>query len=116
MIAFNTSDPAALLKALDGAIARGNHAGGITTWQKIGSDYTHAATQWHKKAYFEPHVQPGKLVFNIVKNKGTDISVLVYGYYHGHLLETFLNHFDKMFTAASCSPLCDVGDICSAAA
>jgi hypothetical protein len=28
-----------------------------------------------------------------------------YGYYHGHLLETFLNHFDQMFTLGSVTPL-----------
>lgn len=27
--------------------------------------------------------------------------VIVFGYYHGHLTETFLNHFDDMFTSAS---------------
>jgi hypothetical protein len=34
------------------------------------------------------------------------VSVTAYGYYHGHLIETFLNHFDNMFKvgAATASP------------
>ena len=116
MLTFQTDDPTALLKAFDNAIARGDQKGGITTWQKIGNDYTHVAAQWQMKAYFEPRIEAGKLVFNIVKNKSTDVSVTVYGYYHGHLLETFLNHFDRLFYGAACTPLCAGGDYCQAAA
>ena len=116
MITFNTSDPAALLRLFDAAIIKGHAKGGITTWQKIGGDYTHAAPQWAQKAYFEPHIALGKLNFNIVKNKSTNVTALVYAYYHGHLLETFLNHFDVNFTNAISTALPVAGDLCSATA
>jgi hypothetical protein len=116
MIAFDTSDPAALLKAFDNAIARGSHEGGITTWEKIGNDYTHASAQWHRKAFLRPHIQTGQLVFNIIKSQSSNVSVTAYGYYHGHLIETFLNHFDRSFSGASCTPLPAFGDLCSLAA
>ena len=28
-----------------------------------------------------------------------------YGYYHGHLIETFLNHFDQSFSQGAASAL-----------
>jgi hypothetical protein len=112
MITFETEDPDSLLSLFDEAIKKGNSKGGVATWEKVGDDYTHAAKQWHRLAYFTPHISPGKLTFNIVKNVGSNITVVVYGYYHGHLLETFLNHFDKNFHASVCSPLCDGGDFC----
>jgi hypothetical protein len=115
MITFSTSNPAGLLAKFDSAIAKGHASGGVATWQKIGSSYTHLAPQWAKLAYFAPEVRPDALVFNIIKNKGSNVSIPVYGYYHGHLLETFLNHFDQDFFESSASPLCVTGqDFCSA--
>jgi hypothetical protein len=38
---------------------------------------------------------------------------VVYAYYHGHLIETFLNHFDKDFTKAEATSLPTSGDHCS---
>jgi hypothetical protein len=116
MITFLTANPSALLKAFDDAIAKDNSKGGIATWEKNSKHYTHAAAQWTKKAYFEAHIEAGKLVFNIIKNKSTNVTVPVYGYYHGHLLETFLNHFDAQFTGTSCTPVCSGADYCKAAA
>lgn len=116
MITFNTSNPAALLKAFDDAIALNNQKGGIATWKKVDEHYTHEAARWTRLAYFRAQAVAGALTFNIIKNKGSDITVPVYGYYHGHLLETFLNHFDEKFTNVSCTPLCYTGDVCYAAA
>jgi hypothetical protein len=116
VITFQTNNSAGLLRLFDEAIAKGSATGGIATWEKIGSYYTHRADRWAKKAYFTATAGANGLIFNIVKNKASNITVLVYGYYHGHLLETFLNHFDKKFIGASCTPVCEAGDICSAAA
>lgn len=102
---FETSNPAALLAKFQAAVARESGEGSITTWENVKGDYTHASSQWSKKAYFEPHVDEKRLRFNIVKNLASNVSVTVYGYYHGHLIETFLNHFDHDFERAVATPL-----------
>ena len=113
---FSTDRAQALLNAFDAKIKQTEPKGKITTWQKIGNYYTHKSTEWGGEAFFEPHVNATQLIFNIIKPKDKTITVPVYGYYHGHLIETFLNHFDKDIAAASASPLCTNGDHCSVAA
>jgi hypothetical protein len=41
------------------------------------------------------------------------VTSVVYAYYHGHLIETFLNHFDKDFTKGEATALPTSGDNCS---
>jgi hypothetical protein len=110
-IHFVTSDPAGLLKAFDARINQKEAAGKITTWEKAADGhYTHKATEWAKKAWFKPAVEAGQLTFNIIKPQNQNVSVTVYGYYHGHLLETFLNHFDKLFSSGNASALPEKSD------
>lgn len=112
---FTTAAAQALLKEFDKRISQSEPAGKITTWEKSadGAYYTHRAKEWQAKAWMKPTIQSDKLVFNIVKPKNSDVSATVYAYYHGHLTETFLNHFDKMFTYGVSSALADPGDIIS---
>lgn len=112
-VQFFTDTPKALLNEFDKRIAQSDAKGKINTWLKDGDYYTHKANDWTKKAWFLPSVESGKLVFNIIKPKGSNVSTIVYGYYHGHLTETFLNHFDKSFNHASSSALPVAGDRCS---
>jgi hypothetical protein len=111
-IHFVTSDPAGLLNAFDLRISQKEAAGKITTWEKSedGKYYTHKSENWGKKAWFKPAVESGQLTFNIIKPQNQTIKVVVYGYYHGHLLETFLNHFDTSFSVCKASPLPEAGD------
>lgn len=104
-IYFETHDPHGLLNAFDAAVAKNNHAGGIATWSKANGFYTHDATQWKNKAYLKPVISVGRLTFNIFKPQNGAAPSVVYGYYHGHLIETFLNHFDQMFTLGSATAL-----------
>lgn len=98
---FFTTDPKELLKAFDSHISQKEPKGKITTWVKDGDgDYTHVADAWTKKAWFRAKIVDGALVFNILGTKTAVMSAVVYGYYHGHLTETFLNHFDKQFSNA----------------
>ncbi|UPG92848.1 hypothetical protein [Luteibacter aegosomatissinici] len=96
---FKSSAPKSLLEQFDARIAQAEPKGRITTWEKSadGKYYTHKAPDWARKAWFKPVVDQGRLRFNIIRPQGANISVQVYGYYHGHLVETFLNHFDKSF-------------------
>ncbi|WP_426212289.1 hypothetical protein [Massilia sp. TWP1-3-3] len=99
---FITGSPNALLKKFNDAIDQDEPKGKITTWQKHAQGgttyYTHVAPQWHKKAFFRAKSAEGKLTFNIIKPEGSNVTTDVYAYYHGHLIETFLRHFDDSFT------------------
>lgn len=94
---FSTTNPQSLLQQFDQRIAQADSKGKITTWEKSsdGLHYMHKAAEWRHKAWFKASIERGRLTFNIVKPQNATISVPVYGYYHGHLVETFLNHFDN---------------------
>jgi hypothetical protein len=113
---FTTNGAAALLREFDRRIHQTEATGKITTWEKSadGNFYTHKAKEWHAKAWMKPVVQNDQLVFNIVRPQNANISSLVYAYYHGHLSETFLHHFDKMFSWGMSSALPSTGDVISA--
>jgi hypothetical protein len=112
---FKTTNPTALLKAFNERIDQEEPKGKIRTWRRFEQDgqkyYTHTATDWANKAFFKPVVGDNVLRFNIIKNKDYDVTVQVYGYYHGHLTETFLNHFDNMFSEAVSSANPRDGDV-----
>ncbi len=111
-VTFATTNPAALLKAFDARIAQTDPKGKITTWEKLsdGVHYTHRSSEWHRKAFFKASTTPAALIFNIVRPKDEKVQVTVYGYYHGHLIETFLNHFDQAFSQGCASALPSTGD------
>lgn len=109
---FMTGTAQALLTEFDNRIHQTDPVGKITTWEKSndGIFYTHKAKDWHAKAWMKPLVQNDQLVFNIVKPQNANVSAVAYAYYHGHLTETFLNHFDKMFTYGMSSALPSASD------
>lgn len=111
---FQCIAPGELLRAFDACIAQQEPAAGrITTWEKHadGKHYTHRAAEWSGQAWFKAHVQDGQLSFLIVKPRSADVTARAYAYYHGHLIETFLAHFDLRFSRAVASALPDNGDI-----
>ena len=113
-LSFNTSNPKALLGLFIEAINReSGEKGSITTWE-VASDgfFTHTSKEWAKKLWFKAKITPNnsQLVFLTLPPKGKSISVTAYGYYHGHLIETFLNHFEKEFTSVEASALASNGD------
>jgi len=111
---FTTSAAQALLKAFDARIAQTEPKGKITTWEKNadGKYYTHKAAEWHGLAWFLPKVENNQLTFNIIKPQKNNVTWLVYAYYHGHLIETFINHFHDSFANAVASALAENGDNC----
>ncbi len=113
-VCFWTDDPSGLLKKFDARIAQTEQKGKIETWVKHedGKHYSHTSAQWKNKAFFKPSVAQGKLVFNIVKPQNQNVTKVVYGFYHGHLTETFLNHFDDDFSTAGSTARCATGDRC----
>ena len=114
-VTFLTSSAQKLLNDFDARIEQAEPKNKIMTWEKSddGKYYTHKAAEWRKKAWFKPVVTKDHLAFNIIKPGDASVTPLVYAYYHGHLMETFLNHFDKLFTVGQASALATSGDHCS---
>lgn len=101
---FLTKNAADLLAQFRDRIHQTDTEGRINTWEETSAGlFTHKAAQWANKAWFKPVVIDDRLRFNIIRPKGKEISVTTYGYYHGHLIETFLNHFDNQFTQGGAS-------------
>jgi hypothetical protein len=113
---FFTSDAQKILDNFDARIKQTQEKGKITTWEKSddGIYYTHKAKEWNKKAWFKPTVGTDRLTFNIIKPKNQNVTTPVYGYYHGHLIETFLNHFDDDFKRGEATARAVTGDNCTA--
>lgn len=109
---FLTDKPSALLKSFNDRIEQTEQKGKITTWEKHsgGQHFGHKSPNWKGLAFFKPRIDSDRLTFNIIRPKDKTVSVKVYGYYHGHLIETFLNHFDELFSVASASGLATDGD------
>jgi len=112
-IHFTTKDAESLLQAFDAKISQEEPKGKITTWEKSddGKYYTHKAAEWNKSAWLRPKIEETQLTFNIIKPKNKNISAVAYAYYHGHLIETFLNHFDKSFQSGVASALPETDDV-----
>lgn len=98
-VRFYTDSPAALLKEFDAKVLQKEREGSITTWTKTKlGNYTHTS-RWGNKAYLRPNANfEDRLVFNVVPPKGGAVGPEDYSFYHGHLIETFLNHFPEKFT------------------
>lgn len=112
---FFTGDAKSLLDSFNARIEQHEAKGKITTWQRSDDKkyYTHTAPEWRRRAWFKPAIYNDRLTFNIIKPKDSDVSTLVYAYYHGHLTETFLNHFDKRFSSAVSTAMPTDDDLCS---
>ncbi len=114
-VVFITNNPISLLNEFNKRIEQTEAKGKITTWERSSNKkyYTHSSKEWHTKAWFKPNVESGKLIFNIIKPRNETISTVTYGYYHGHLIETFLNHFDGDFSRAEATARPTDDDLCS---
>ncbi|RQO62198.1 hypothetical protein [Pseudomonas sp. KBW05] len=99
-VRFYTSSAKSLLKAFDDRIKQKEKEGSITTWMKNKQDYyTHKSERWGGKCYFKARTDvSGKLIFNVIPPAGEIVTSEIYAFYHGHIIETFLNHFTSQFT------------------
>ncbi|WP_311968936.1 hypothetical protein [Pseudomonas baltica] len=103
---FITNRPHSLLDSFKARIDQADPSGRVNTWEyDADGDFTHKAPQWHLKAWMRPNIREGKLTFGIIGPEGKEMPYEVYGYYHGHLTETFLNHFDLEFSSAQSTAL-----------
>ncbi|WP_445147301.1 hypothetical protein [Dyella sp. Tek66A03] len=113
---FLTQNANALLQQFNARIEQTATEGKITTWERSsdGKYYTHKASQWSKKAWLKATADADKLRFNVIRPAGINISSTVYAYYHGHLIETFLNHFDRDFSRGEATAMPSQNDDVSA--
>lgn len=112
-VIFFAPSAQSLLTKFKQRISQSDVKGKITTWSfDEDGDFTHDAANWTREAWFRPVVSTDRLTFHIIKPANTKISSVVYAYYHGHLIETFLNHFDKDFSSGSATALPVAGDHC----
>ena len=101
-IRFKTNDPKKLLEDFKKAIDKDI----VATWSyDQDGDFTHTPPQWKNKAWLRPKIKTDELVFSIIKQRGNNISSLVYAVYHGRFIESMLNHFDSSFRNAEATPL-----------
>lgn len=116
-VKFFTANPGDLLAAFKAKINQTEQEGSIATWEITGSGhFTHKGKQYVRDAFFFPEARPheGVLLFKIIRPEGKSIGARAYAYYHGHLIETFMNHFDRKFSLAAASALPADGDNVSA--
>lgn len=105
---FVTDSPDSLLKKFKKAIDDGK----IKTWKYDNDgDFYHTGSQFSGQAWFRAKLTIGQLLFNIIKSKDGNISKFVYAYYHGHMIETLLFHFDNEFSTASATARVASGDL-----
>ena len=102
-----SSDPSRLLATFKAKISENN----VQTWTcDAGGHFTHAVPQWRHRAWFRVVVEEECLRFYILPPQGKVISRVVYGVYHGRLVESLLNHCDDLFKKAEVSALPVVQD------
>jgi len=107
MVTLTTTTPEELLRQFRKAISEGH----VVTWKYYADgDFTHTPPQWSGKAYMRPSTENGKLKFNIIKAGATTVTKPVYAVYHGRLIESFTEHFDKLFSQGNATALATFGD------
>lgn len=107
-----TKDPSALLRSFRDKIEQSELEGKIMTWKSSNDKryFTHGSKQWEYAAWMKPVVEVDRLAFYIIKSKNKIVTQTAYGYYHGHIVETFLNHFDRETSSVEATALPVTGD------
>lgn len=98
-----TTTPKALLRLVRSKIDRGS----IATWEyDRDGDFTHKASQWHRRAWMRPRIVEGtRLILNIIAPQNTHLSKVVYAVYHSDFLQLVLTHFDHRVTSVRATAL-----------
>jgi hypothetical protein len=106
---FITSTPSKLLSAFKEAIDNGH----VDTWKyDEQGDFTHTPSQWKNRAWMRPSIVTGeKLVFNILRPKGSTVPMDIYAVYHGRFIESMIAHCNSLFTDARATPSPETGDL-----
>lgn len=94
-IQFRTDAPSVLLTKFKDLINQHEAKGRINTWAVDGAVFRHTAKDWKDKATFKATISEDKkyLIFSISELQGD----YAFAYYHGHLLQTFIEHLNEHF-------------------
>lgn len=103
-----TQTPAALLAAIKKSIDDKE----VETWgYDDEGDFFCTPPDSAEKAWFRPIVQQATLTFGLIGKENEAMTSLIYGVYHGRLIEMLLVHFDQRFTHVSATALGDSVDV-----
>lgn len=96
---FRTDTPADLLAAFKKLINQRERKGKIDTWEEYDGGFRHTAPDWKARGLFRSSISgDGKyLLFSMKKVEDP----FAYAYYHGHLLQTFIEHLNARFQWAT---------------
>lgn len=97
-IKFRTDAPGALLNKFKNLINQDEAKGRINTWAVDGSEFHHTAKDWKDRALFKATISDDNkyLIFSIIKLQDK----YAYAYYHGHLLQIFIEHLNEHFQSS----------------
>ncbi|MBD8239512.1 hypothetical protein ALP39_200480 [Pseudomonas marginalis pv. marginalis] len=95
---FTTSDPMSLLENFKNLIKQTEPKGKIKSWIAIDGGFRHNS-DWKDKCLFQAVISADKtcLIFTTSQIK----EEFAYAYYHGHLLQTFIEHLNTKFTGVN---------------
>lgn len=106
MLKFYTKDPAGLLQKFKAKLKARQGQDSIQTWEQAGENFGHTSERWKNKLEFKATInaeasEPNLAFGMVAMTKGTqEERQIIYAYYHGHLLQTFVDHLGEHFTAA----------------
>lgn len=98
MLRLRTDDPVGLLNRFRQLIRQKNRRGRIDTWEETACGFGHTAANWQGLAWFKAEVSGDgrELLFMLHKPR----SEYAFAYYHGHLLQVFIEHLNDGFKSA----------------
>ncbi len=97
-VIVQTPTPSKLLADIKTAIKEGH----VKTWLlDTDGDLTHEPEQFRNKAWLNPTVGPGVLLFGLLGQTNVTMTKPLYGIYHGRFIEMLLSHFDDEFTSVT---------------
>ena len=99
-IIVNTPNSTALLRKLQDAIDDEQ----IRTWSYDSHSFLYHAPQYEGKAHFELRSVDRALRFELVPPSSRGFDDEIYGVYHGHFAQMFLNHFSDDLTSVELLP------------
>lgn len=95
MLRFKSSNPQGLLDNFKKLINQKEPEGKIDTWEEHDGGFRHTSKNWKDGGLFRAVISDDgqHLRFNLSTYKD-DYS---FSYYHGHLLQAFIEHLNKQF-------------------
>jgi hypothetical protein len=92
---FRTDTPQHLLGEFKALIEQKEQKGKIDTWEVHDGGFRHTSQNWQDKGLFKAYISDDKkyLEFRLVKYSDS----FAFAYYHGHLLQAFIEHLSGKF-------------------